>query len=96
VKLAHQSRRFVCWRNQRIKVPTVPFCGGAIRLNKVRFPQVQEQPFVFGGNDFVTPVMRFRFVANVAPEKHKSVAMIAISEDDFGDCVATADQNRED
>jgi hypothetical protein len=95
-KLAHQSRRFVCRHNQRIKVPTVPFCDGAIRLNKIRFPQIQEQPFILGGNDFVTPVMRFCFVANVAPEKHKSVAVIAISEDDFGNCVATRDQNRED
>ena len=59
----------------------------------MRSPQIQEQPFIFRGNDFVTPVMRFCFIANVAPEKHKGVAMVAISGDDLRNCVSTGNQD---
>jgi hypothetical protein len=96
VKLAHQSWRFLCRRHQRIKIPIVPFCDGAIRPNKMRSPQIQEQPLVFRGNDFVTPVVRFRFIANVVSEKNKSVAMTAISGNDFRNCVSAGEYDREE
>src|SRR6266566_9442939 len=87
-KVANQSRRFLCGRNQRIEIPTVPFGNSAISIDEMRFPQIEQQPFILRGNDFVTPMMHIGFMANVASESDKRVAMITITGDDLENCVA--------
>src|SRR6266550_7650979 len=94
-KVAHQSRRFLCGRNQRVEIPTVPFGNSAISIDEMRFPQIEQQPFILRGNDFVTPMMRFCFMTNVASENNKRVAMITISRDNLENCVAADNQDRE-
>src|SRR6266702_1143329 len=82
-KLAHQSGRLLGRHYQRIEIPTVPFGNGPISLDEMGFAQIEEQRFVLRGNDFVTPMIRLRFMANLASENDESAAMIAISGDDF-------------
>src|SRR2546423_15574624 len=62
-KLAHQGGRFVCGGYQRVEISIVPFCDRAVWLNEMRFPKIQKQPFVLSRNNFVTPMMGFRFAA---------------------------------
>src|SRR5262245_28360278 len=67
-----------------------------VRLNEVRFLQIEQQPFVPCRDDFVAPAMYFGFVANFSSKERKRVAMVPKPGDDLGNRVAAGEQNRED
>ena len=64
-------------------------------LNEMRFSQIEQQPFILRGNYFVTPMVHLRLATDVASENSKRVAMIAIAGDDFENCVAAGEQDRQ-
>ena len=48
------------------------------------------------GNGFATPMMHFCFTTNLSSENDERIAMIAISGNDFRNCVAAGNQNRQE
>ena len=59
----------------------------------MRLSKIEKQPFIFGRHDFVTPVMRFRFMPNISSKNGECVPMIAIAGDDLPTCVAAGEQD---
>ena len=59
----------------------------------MRLSKIEKQPFIFGGYDFVTPVMRFRFMPNISSKNGERVAMIAIAGDHLPTRVAAGEKN---
>ena len=59
----------------------------------MRLSKIEKQPFIFGRYDFVTPVMRFRFMPNISSKNGERVAMIAIAGDHLPTCVAAGEKD---
>src|SRR4029453_4538700 len=92
-KLGYKTGRFLCRGYKRIEIFSVPFRHRTIRLDIMRLPQIEEQRLVPRRNNFITPVPRFCFPTNVAPEDSQRVAMIAIAGNYLPSCVATGKED---
>src|SRR5262245_43375645 len=94
-KPVQQGLRLVCWHNKRIEIVTVPFNHRAVWFDEMRFPQIEEQPFILGRHYFVAPTVRFRLTANISSKYYERVAMIAIGGDYCENCVAAREKDGE-
>ena len=61
----------------------------------MRLSKIEKQPFIFGRYDFVTPVMRFRFMPHISSKNGQRISMIAIAGDHLPTCVAAGEKNCE-
>ena len=59
----------------------------------MRLSKIEKQPFIFGRYDFVTPVMRFRFMPHISSKNGERISMIAIAGDHLPTCVAAGEKD---
>src|SRR5436190_6702941 len=75
-----------------MEIALVPFGARAVRLDELGFLQIKKQPFVFRGDDLISPMVRRRFATNVASENSQRVAMVPIAGEHLPNRVAPGEQ----
>src|SRR4030095_17041845 len=79
LEFRHKTWSFLYRGYKRIEISSVPFRHRAIRVDIMRFLQIEQQHFIPRSNDFITPATRFRLPTNFMPKDSQCVAMIAIA-----------------
>src|SRR6266853_3027738 len=94
-QVSHQTSSFPRGRYQCVEVTTVQFSDCFGRFNETRFLQVEQKTFILRQYCFVTPMTRIRIATDIASERSQRIAMMAIAGNDFGDRVATSEEDCE-